>query len=71
MKPLPVEERDLLSIEEACEYYDLYMGRFRKFLKGPGGKSMTVLFGKNTMLVIREKLENYLRNDEYEIRRNA
>ena len=69
MKRIPVQEKELITVEEAISYYNLIVVRFRKLVK-EDGLSFTVRYFGNRTLLIRKELEKYL-EEHPEIRRDS
>ena len=67
MKRVPVEEKELITVEEAISHYGLIMSRFRKLLKRDD-LSFTVRYFGNRTLIIRKALEAYLEEHPQERR---
>ena len=67
MKRVPVEEKELITVDEAISHYDLIMVRFRKLLKRDD-LSFTVRYFGNRTLIIRKALEAYLKEHPEERR---
>ena len=59
MKRVPVQEKELITVEEAMSYYNLIAVRFRKLVK-EDNLSFTVRYFGNRTLLIRKELEKYL-----------
>lgn len=69
MKRVPVQEKELITVEEAVNHYSLIYGRFRKLVK-EGNLSFTVRYFGNRTLLIRKELEKYL-EEHPEVRRDS
>ncbi len=69
MKKVPVQEKELITVEEAMNYYNLIVVRFRKLLKEEN-LSFTVRYFGNRTLLIRKELERYL-EEHPEVRREV
>ncbi len=67
MKRVPVQEKELITVEEALNYYNLIVVKFRKLLK-EDNLSFTVRYFENRTLLIRKELEKYL-EEHPEVRR--
>lgn len=59
MKRVPVQEKELITVEEAVNHYNLIVVRFRKLVKEEN-LSFTVRYFGNRTLLIRKELEKYL-----------
>ena len=60
MKQISPAEKDILTVDEAINYYGLILINFRKLLRENDDLPFRVrYFGKRT-LIIREELEKYL-----------
>jgi len=59
MKRVPVQEKELITVEEAMSYYNLIVVRFRKLVKEENLSFTVRYYGKRTLL-IRKDLEKYL-----------
>lgn len=59
MKRVPVQEKELITVEEALNYYNLIVVRFRNLIKEEN-LSFTVRGFGNRILIIRKELEKYL-----------
>ena len=69
MKRVPVQEKELITVEEAMSYYNLIVVRFRKLVKEENLSFTVRYYGKRTLL-IRKELEKYL-EEHPEVRRDS
>lgn len=69
MKRVPVDEKELITVDEAIFFYNLIVVRFRKLMK-ESDLGFTVRYFGNRTLIIREKLEKYL-EEHPEVRRDV
>ncbi len=69
MKRVPVQEKELITVEEAVNHYNLIVVRFRKLVKEENLSFTVRYYGKRTLL-IRKELEKYL-EEHPEVRRDS
>ena len=69
MKRVPVQEKELITVEEAVNHYSLIYGRFRKLVKEENLSFTVRYYGERTLL-IRKELEKYL-EEHPEVRRDS
>ena len=69
MKRVPVQEKELITVDEAISYYNLIIVRFRKLVKEENLSFTVRYYGERTLL-IRKELEKYL-EEHPEVRRDS
>lgn len=69
MKRVAVQDKELITVDEAIANYNLIVVRFRKLVKEEH-LSFTVRYFGNRTLIIRKELEKYLEAHP-EVRRDA
>lgn len=69
MRQTSPADKDILTVDEAINYYGLILVKFRKFLRENDELPFRVRYYGNRTLIIREELEKYL-DKHPEIRSN-
>ena len=70
MKPANLEEKELLTVEEAITLFNLSRGKFKRLIREVE-LSFVVPYGKQQRFIIREELIRYLSKGEQENLINA
>ena len=65
MNERKLEEKELLTVEEAITLFNLSRGKFKRLIREVE-RSFVVPYGKQQRFIIREKLIRYLSNGEQE-----
>ena len=65
MEERKLEEKELLTVEEAIMLFNLSRGKFKRLIREVE-LSFVVPYGKQQRFIIREELMRYLSNDEQE-----
>ena len=61
MQPVPVEDRDFISIEEAIKFFELNSVKFRNLIKKP--QPFVVRADNKQQLIVRRILDEVLHSD--------
>ena len=70
MEERKLEEKELLTVEEAIKLFNLSRGKFKRLIREVEF-SFVVPYGKQQRFIIREVLIRYISNDEQENLINA
>lgn len=70
MKPANLEEKELLTVEEAITLFNLSRGKFQRLIREVE-LSFVVHYGRQQRFIVREELMKYLCNGKQEELANA
>ena len=70
MKPANLEEKELLTVEEAITLFNLSRGKFKHLIREVE-LSFVVHYGRQQRFIVREELMKYLSNGKQEELANA